>query len=87
LYLYLVSLLGQQPPVPLQSSTPRNPLLLNKSDDLLLDKTYPANWWLEPDRRGYRQEDGYWVYPTMQADKTAAASTAEVKVLAASGVM
>jgi hypothetical protein len=55
LYLYLVSLLG--------SGTGRNPLLLNKSDDVLADKGIPANWWGAAGKRGFTQVKGRWVAP------------------------
>jgi hypothetical protein len=58
--MYLMSLLGRNGREP----SSRNPLLLNKSDDLLSDEHYPANWWRQPDKRGYRKDEGgYWIYP------------------------
>jgi hypothetical protein len=56
-----MSLLGENG---IEKQTSRNPLLLNKSDDVLSDKSYPANWWRQPNKRRYRKDkDGYWVYP------------------------
>jgi hypothetical protein len=62
LHLYLLSLLGKTGLEP--GGTSRNPLLLNKSADLLSDKLFPADWWRHSTYRGYgTDKDGYWVYP------------------------
>ncbi|KAG2498919.1 hypothetical protein HYH03_003109 [Edaphochlamys debaryana] len=45
-------------------TTNRNPLLLNKGDDILVDKEYPADWWRAHVDRGYQQlADGRWQFP------------------------
>ncbi|KAG2497698.1 hypothetical protein HYH03_004435 [Edaphochlamys debaryana] len=44
--------------------TSRNPLFLNKGDDVLVDQDYPADWWRAAAVRGYElQADGRWQYP------------------------
>ncbi|KAG2498917.1 hypothetical protein HYH03_003107 [Edaphochlamys debaryana] len=58
-YLYLLEKMGQ----PLASTT-RNPVLLNKSDGILVDHDYPADWWRTAQATGYKLEnDGRWQYP------------------------
>jgi len=66
LYLYLVSLLTQHgPPSGPQAgeSAARNPLLLNKSADILADTRFPADWWAQDNKRGCTQTtEGHWVF-------------------------
>ncbi|KAG2439754.1 hypothetical protein HYH02_010631 [Chlamydomonas schloesseri] len=56
-YLYLLSLKGAA-----GGTTTRNKLFLNKGDDILEDKTFPADWWRAPLDRRYRlrPQDGRW---------------------------
>jgi len=66
LYLYLISLLDRNgPPSGLWAgeSAARNPLLLNKSADILADQAYPADWWGHETKRGCKQTaEGHWVF-------------------------
>lgn len=70
--MYSLSKLGQNNKY---GATTRNPLLLNKSDDLLAakdpvtHKCYPADWWSSivsagaPSQHGYsRNNQGRWVF-------------------------
>jgi hypothetical protein len=76
--MYLLSLLGRNGREP----SSRNPLLLNKSDDLLSDEHFPANWWRQPDKRGYKQDDGgCWIYPGSVAEQTSAQAFTPAAVL------
>jgi len=50
LYLHVLSLLGENG---WRSSSSRNPFLLNKTDDILADKQFPADWWHFHGHRGY----------------------------------
>lgn len=90
LYMHLLSKLGENNTY---GSTLRNPLLLNKSGDLLAkdipgtknqEKLYPADWWRAaataevPARRGYvRNRQGRWVFPGAIAGVMSRASIAD----------
>jgi hypothetical protein len=61
LHLYLVSLASNVGTTP---GTDRNPILLNKSSDLLAyDKKIPAYWWDAPDKRCCSRVNGRWEGP------------------------
>jgi hypothetical protein len=69
-YLYLLSKLGTA-----DGATSRNPLLINKGDDILADKALPANWWRYARMRGCRlNASGRWEHEP-PATAAAAAST------------
>jgi len=76
LYIYLISLLSPAGPPRGRCagiSATRNPLLLNKSDDILGEEKLPATWWGKDDKRGCRQVDGRWVYVPQAGPQPAAA--------------
>ncbi|KAG2498914.1 hypothetical protein HYH03_003104 [Edaphochlamys debaryana] len=65
-------------------TTNRNPLLLNKSDHILVDKDYPAKWWHDKMRKGYKLgSDGRWKYtkPITQRPQTRQASAMAAKAM------